>query len=411
MGKKDNRFRNIEASQYSSPSGYDSYFDYQKALVQDKFNSEFDFSTNAFDVEYEYPRASGSFVAMKARVGPVVTPERGVYLGDDYRKLKFKDLDFRPQLGDKFSFASGTWLVYNTENTLSLSSSCLSRRSNHLINWIDKYGKSHSEPSIIDYFKFTSTYSPIATDKYMRYGKTTRFILMQDNDSTQTIKRDNRFVFDSLAWLITNVDRITHAGLLEISVEEDFITATDDLANEIPRSDSTPVYSIKITNKPIQLLRNRTFQLETLVLKESLSVSGEAVTYVTSAPTKATVSTSGLITALTLGTVTISVSLDSNPTISDSVTISIIAAQVMQDFISGENSVRMSGTYSYEVVNSTGSYVFSLSTSSLAEIISSTSQTVVIKMKNHIGTFNLIAQSSSGPSHVVTLPITIESVW
>jgi hypothetical protein len=253
MGEKDKRFRNIEASQYSSPSGYDSYFDYQKAIVQEKFDSDFDYASNAFQVEYEYPRASGSYLSLMARVGPVVTPERGVYLGDDYRKLKFKDLDFRPQLGDIFGFGGQYWITYNTENTLSLSSSCITRRINHTMQWEDKYGKIHSEPSVIDYFRFTTSYSAIDADKYMRTGRTTRFILMQDNTDTLTIQRDSRFIFDSLPWLVLNVDRLTHVGILEISVQEDLFTAMDDQTNGIAHSDIEQANSIiQDTDIPVE---------------------------------------------------------------------------------------------------------------------------------------------------------------
>jgi uncharacterized protein YjdB len=411
MGEKDKRFRNIEASQYSSPSGYDSYFDYQKAIVQEKFDSDFDYASNAFQVEYEYPRASGSYLSLMARVGPVVTPERGVYLGDDYRKLKFKDLDFRPQLGDIFGFGGQYWITYNTENTLSLSSSCITRRINHTMQWEDKYGKIHSEPSVIDYFRFTTSYSAIDADKYMRTGRTTRFILMQDNTDTLTIQRDSRFIFDSLPWLVLNVDRLTHVGILEISVQEDLFTAMDDQTNGIAHSDATPVYDVQILNKPTQLYKTQTFQLNAVVSKESLVVTGEPVTYSSSNTTVATVSSSGLVSAIKAGSVIITVSLNSNTAIHDDAPITIIASSPATHFISGDNTIHASGTYVYTVVNPLGTYVFSLN-NSLAEIVSSTAASITIKAKNSSGSFVLSATAVlMTPVPVITLPITIRAVW
>lgn len=235
----------------SSSTVSDNYIDYQKEIIQMKHDSDFDFATTKQTIQKEEIIGSRSYVDVVARVEKIIIPDKGIYVGDDYRKLLFKELDEEVVLGQKFYFSNIYWLCYNTDNILTPTVSCLIRRCNENLRWIEPDGTEYEEPCVIDYFKFSFTNNNVYFDKQMRLGTNQRFIVVQDNADTRLVHRDMRFIIDDTAWRVTNIERTTHNGLIEMTISEHQLNPVlDDTTNDIAYTELDPVETVPTGTSP-----------------------------------------------------------------------------------------------------------------------------------------------------------------
>lgn len=126
-----------------------------KEIFQDFVNQVFEESTTyQEDIYIEKNFGSeifddSTFEKIKCRVTTMIDSKTGDRINDDYRKIIFKNLSFKPILGSRFMFANNIWLVFDTSNIKTDTSSCYVQRCNNTINMQDKYGNVHREPCIV----------------------------------------------------------------------------------------------------------------------------------------------------------------------------------------------------------------------------------------------------------------------
>ena len=123
----------------------------------------------------------------------------GDRINDDYRKIIFRDLNFKPELGSRFKFDNNIWIVYSTDNIKSTHSSCYIRRCNNTINIQDQYGNIHQEPCVID---IKPTKSGIVEQEYMSVPIARQVLMYQLNKWTQPLFINSRVMFNRQVYKI-----------------------------------------------------------------------------------------------------------------------------------------------------------------------------------------------------------------
>ena len=168
-----------------------------QALLADQFVV----ATDVFTVSEESIFASGSYVDIQVRITSATEAGTGIRLGDDWKRILFKDINHPTSVGKKFYFSENYWIAINAENIKSLTASATVRRCNNVLRWMLSDGTYASEPCIIDYKvnnprDLIPQVDPVNPGGYMQ-------VFAQLNSTTANIKSGQRFLFgrtDNWTW-------------------------------------------------------------------------------------------------------------------------------------------------------------------------------------------------------------------
>lgn len=167
-------------------------------LVNEQFIVSSSFAPQVY-VEKEF--GTLEFEKIEARVTHLIDSATGLRIGDDFKKITFRDLNYHPALGGRYKFDDNIWLVYATDNINSTTSSCFVRRCNNTMNMLDKYGNIHNEPCYIEY---KPTKTSVGEFDRLSLPFTKQVMYCQLNKWTKDIGINNRFMFGSDVFKITD---------------------------------------------------------------------------------------------------------------------------------------------------------------------------------------------------------------
>jgi len=149
-------------------------------------------------------------------------------------------------------------------------------------------------------------------------------VTMQSNVDSENINIGQRFIKMKNAWKVTGIDR-TNNGLLMLWCDLDSIISSDDLVNEIANAGDY-IYTLEITNgETSSIQEGSTLQLNVVVKLNGNVVTDKTVTFSCDNPSIATVDENGLVTAISAGECIITASLAENPSVYDTITITVTA--------------------------------------------------------------------------------------
>ena len=393
-------------SSVSSKLTESNYNEYQKTLIDAKHETDFLFATDVIEVKKEFPFTSGTYINTLARAQRITIPDKAEYLGDDFRKLLFKSLSEVVEVGYKFKIDNEYWLCYNTDNIGAVTKSAYIRRCNATLKWKNKYGTIISEPAFVGYFKFAQTTNTVEFDKQMRLGGNLRLAVLQANERTDDIVKDMRFMFDNLAFRVTSVTRLTHKGLVEVSLEEHLINKiTDSISLEIADYNATTKFDIIVESGHDSIYVGEVDTISYKVLYDGVEVSEDCVV---ESSDDLIVSVNGnTITGVSIGTAVITVYLSNSEDIKTQFNVSVEDV-VADPFISGQDIVRFGGSYQYFIENNTDSdYEFSASSDDVY-IAKVDALSCVIKAPNKTIGFTITA---TGDTETITKDIEVRSMW
>lgn len=268
----------------------------------------------------------------------------------DSSKSPCKKLISKPDetfnVGDNVEWNSEHWIVIEKEPVEDFYTKGLIKKCESSLKWLDSQGK------IKEAF-FTIKQAPNGTvdaGNIITLSKEKRTILIQSNPDTQLIKKGKRFIFDEQCWLVVGRNGLTE-GLLELTLDEDqFNDAVDNKTLRIADYyGNIANYTISIVNSDIASIQEgSSLQLNVEVQSNGSAVS-KPVTYSTTDASIATVSVDGLINAIAVGTTTITVQLQDDASVNDTIIVTVEAMPV-DNFtitINGNSEIRNKQTLTY----------------------------------------------------------------
>lgn len=240
-----------------SNTPFNEFHSFQQELINEDFECS---PTWHQDIEQEIEFGSLKFKKIDARINQIMDSKVGDRINDDYRKIIFRDLNFKPELGSRFKFDNNVWIVYSTDNIKSVHSSCYIRRCNNTINIQDKYGNIHQEPCIID---IKPTKSGIVEQEYMSIPIARQVLMYQLNDWTKTLFINSRIMFNRQTYkigAIMELDRTETFNPESIKFVKCYLD--DDLTNEYD-------------NEELQVADYKTYNYSIRVIKDLIGVKGQ----------------------------------------------------------------------------------------------------------------------------------------
>ena len=231
----------------------------------------------------------------------------------------------RFEIGDYIHWTYGgsqkTWLMTSLDKQFTYNVNGRMERCVNNLKWIDSYGKTVSYPCVMD-DKLNETTFDFKAPMY--YAPGTIFVIVQKNVDTNTLKVNDRFIFDGQAFKIQGVNNFIDGNTIKFSMFKDIIADDDDLVNGIANA-TTNTYTLSINQNNFQQIVGYTSTL-TATLKLNGEVVTEGLTWSSSNVSKATINSGGVFALLATGSATFTCSMTGNASVVDTVTVTIAAS-------------------------------------------------------------------------------------
>lgn len=227
----------------------------------------------------------------------------------------------------------------------------------------------------------------ISNNKYFNTASGQMNITMQSNNDTSQIAIQQRFIKFGSAWEVTGKN-CTQEGLLCLSCTIDTFNSNDDKTNEIAGNTNNYVLAVSPTTVSVDV--GKTQQITASVENNGTIVTSPTFTYVSSDTSIATISNTGLVTAVKAGSCNITVNYITadNQTLTKTIvaTITAVTPVVPDLVINGSTTLTIGSQNTYTLKNkdgtaiTTGAYTWSITYNPAnATIVSQANTTCVLK--------------------------------
>lgn len=249
----------------------------------------------------------------------------------DFRRLMFKDQTHDVSRGLKYRFDNNYWLVYEETTEEEPFCDVSIRRCNNIAKWVDKdTGNIIEEPCILDY-ELSSPNAQYTKDVATANSKVT--LIIQGNDNTHKIKKNDRFIFNSVPYSFKAINNFmqndyvdNEVPILFMELYLDQVQPSDDLVNNIAnRYDYNYVLNIEQSN--VEQIKGFSGTL-TETVKYNDNITNIPVVWSSSDTSVVIINSSGVYNIIgDVGTTaTITCSIDGNSNVKDTLTVKIISA-------------------------------------------------------------------------------------
>lgn len=315
-----------------------------QTMVDDVFT----LATDVFTIEEETAFGSGLYSDVVVRLNHVLG-DNGLKLGDDFRKIIFKDPSSARGLGYKFRFDSSDWLTINYDLFGKPTASTIVRKCRNTLKFIDRLtGALIQEPCVIENYATKEARPSVTKSIVIPEGYIV--VDVQGNDNTRKLELNQRLILNGIAYKVINIlnelnnPTAGSSPLLYIVVSIDTInTDLDDVVNGVANVNDYP-YTLNILQNDFQQVVGFS-----KTLNAEVSLNGDSVTrsvvWTTSNATIGTVSTAGVINLLALGSVVFRCALAGNPLVYDEINVDVVAVTVpvVQTLVSPEDTKLLQG--------------------------------------------------------------------
>lgn len=410
-----------------------TYVDQFQSVMDLQFKNSSDWYTINKETSYGSGVYSGT---IDVRINFAISNTTGLSIGDDFKRILFKQPDSSRMVGDMYYFSDNYWIVTNTEEKMGIASTCVVRRCNNVLRWKSfETGKIEEQPCVIDYIiKETRDYSTSGSALVLPSGFAE--IMTQFNSKTNKIRPSRRFLFGNtdnwnafkvMGGGINNYNNSSttnnsSVGLLRLSVLANQVNnQTDDIVNGIADA-SEFVYSLSLSESSLSLETSKQFKFY-----PTLELNGETITknltWSSSNPLVATVSSTGVVTTIIPGTTTITCSMTENSSVYDTCPITVVGTLVNNyvvvvepnvDYVyEGQEQIFTVSLYLNNIAQ-VDAFVFTLDSNT----VPSTNYTYSVLSSNSFKINNLekflgdtlIVGAVSG-IHTKNVPITLKGAW
>ena len=214
---------------------HDAYLSQLQALINERWENS---TQTIFSVYQQADIGSDEWIEQPMSIDTAIDIGTGFKKGDDFKVFSHKNISADMKLGIMFRTEEDYWICINTNGYASPTNSCEVRRCNNVMKWVDpETGFVNQQWCAIDYE--LSSPRP-SKDKDIVVADGHIFVLVQGNDLTRSIPKNQRFIFNGLAFKVSayqtllNKDDVTfHSNLLYIDMYADTIQPSDDLVNGV----------------------------------------------------------------------------------------------------------------------------------------------------------------------------------
>ena len=214
---------------------HDAYLSHLQALINERWENS---TQTIFSVYQQADIGSDEWIEQPISIDTAIDIGTGFKKGDDFKVFSHKNISADMKLGIMFRTEEDYWICTNTNGYASPTNSCEVRRCNNVMKWVDpETGFVNQQWCAIDYD--LSSPRP-SKDKDIIVADGHIFVLVQGNDLTRSIPKNQRFIFNGLAFKVSayqtllNKDDVTfHSNLLYIDMYADPLQPSDDVVNGI----------------------------------------------------------------------------------------------------------------------------------------------------------------------------------
>jgi hypothetical protein len=289
-----------------------SPIEYQRDLMQRVVQKSFFASPSYYQVTQYAPTT------------PSVSSTLDVWVIDQSETKDFKEIQVYPgqtlNYGDYILWQGDYWLVLQVDNMGDVYQRGYMQKCLSSLKWLDENGE--VKEAWFTYKTDSSRGLGLEQGKVMLLPNERRYIFLQNNSDTVKLEKGKRFIFDNRSWRVTSIDRL-NTGLIYFELEEfDINPASDNVVLRIADYvGNIPNYTLKILNgSNLSIRAGQTYQLNVEVRNNGV-LTTKSLTFTSSNPSIATVSSTGLVTTIANGEVVITVALADNPSINQTVDI------------------------------------------------------------------------------------------
>lgn len=214
---------------------HDAYLNQLQALINERWENS---TQTIFTVYQQADIGSTEWIEVPMSIDTAIDIGTGLKKGDDFKVFSHKNISSDLKLGLMYRTEEDYWVCINTNGYASPTNSCEVRRCNNVMKWVDPdTGFINEQWCVIDYE--LSSPRP-SKDKDIIVADGHIVIIVQGNDLTRSIRKNQRFIFNGLAFKVSafqstlDEDNVTfHSNLLYIDLYADTLQPSDDVINGI----------------------------------------------------------------------------------------------------------------------------------------------------------------------------------
>lgn len=228
---------------------HNHYMNHLQALINDRWDN----STQTSQAIYQQDNIGDSnYSLVDISVDTAIDIGTGFKKGDDFKVFSYRDLSIEAPLGLMYKTENDYWICININGFESPANSVEVRRCNNVMKWVDPAtGYVNEQRCAIDYE--LSSPQP-SKDKDVVVASGHIFVIVQGNDITRSIRKNQRFIFNGQPYkvgayqtMLENNMNVDYSTLLYIDMYLDTIQPSDDLVNNIANATD---YTYTITIQP-----------------------------------------------------------------------------------------------------------------------------------------------------------------
>jgi hypothetical protein len=219
---------------------------------------------------------------------------------------------------------SSTWLMFALDKQYLHACTGRIYKCNNNLKWVDDNGITRNYPCVVGYGIRESR-----TDERKNIVIPDGIIVVtvQSNTYTQSIIHSDRFLLGTNgeynAYRVNAIQNITDENLIEFTMFYEALSANDDIVNGIADKYENS-YTVEILQPSISQVAGYTGTLTATVKRNGIVVT-EGVTWSSSNVAKVSINNSGNYTLVAIGSAIITCAITNQPTITDTVTLTVVA--------------------------------------------------------------------------------------
>ena len=230
-----------------SETPHNRYINQLQALINDRWDNS---TQTSYPIYQQAEIGSATYELIDVSVDTAIDIGTGFKKGDDFKVFSHKNISTEVPLGLMYKTDRDYWICINTNGFESPTNSIEVRRCNNIMKWVNpQNGCVYEHWCAIDYE--LSSPQP-SKDKDIIVANGHIFVIVQGNEVTRAIRKNQRFIFNGQPYKISayqtmlNNDVSTkHSTLLYIDMYLDTIQPSDDLVNNIANA-TDYIYTVEI---------------------------------------------------------------------------------------------------------------------------------------------------------------------